>query len=181
MNSTPQLHAKTASTANSTTANSYFYFTFSLLLFTFSFIYSYLTIMIYLTRRERFSAAHRLCNPKLSDEENSELYGACANPHWHGHNYILWVTVKGKNNPDTGYVVDLKQLSALIQEKIVKKLDHKNLNLEVDFLKDTFASTENLAIGIWEQLQPAINELGVELHAVKVQETENNYVEYYGA
>jgi 6-pyruvoyltetrahydropterin/6-carboxytetrahydropterin synthase len=136
--------------------------------------------MIYLTRRERFSAAHRLCNPKLSDEENSELYGPCANPHWHGHNYILWVTVKGKNNPKTGYVVDLKQLSGLIQDKIVKKLDHRNLNLEVDFLNEKIASTENLVIGIWEQLEPSIRNLGVELHAIKIQETENNIVEYFG-
>ena len=127
--------------------------------------------MIYLTRRERFSAAHRLYNPGLTDEENFKLYGACSNPNWHGHNYILWVTIKGKINPATGYVVDLKQLSDIIKEKVIEKLDHKNINLEVDFLKDQYASTENLAIGIWEQLESYIKRLGVELHSIKVQET----------
>ena len=132
--------------------------------------------MIYLTRRERFSAAHRLCNPKLSDEENSELYGACANPHWHGHNYILWVTVKGKSNPDTGYVVDLKQLSALIQEKIVKKLDHKNLNLDVEEFKSKNPTAENIAVMIYEKLRNKIDtkfEIKIFLY-----ETERNFVEY---
>ena len=144
------------------------------------FVILYKNIMIYLTRRERFSAAHRLYNPKLTDEENLNLYGQCSNPNWHGHNYDLWITIKGNNNPVTGYVVDLKQLSALIKENIILKLDHKNLNLEVDFLKDAILSTENLAIGIWKQLEPFIKDLGVELHSVKIQETENNSVEYFG-
>ncbi len=136
--------------------------------------------MVYLTRRERFSAAHRLFNPKLTDEENEQIYGPCANPNWHGHNYILWVTIKGKVNPDTGYVVDLKQLSKIIRDRVIMKLDHKNINTEVDFMKDQFISTENLAMGIWKELEPFIQALNVELHSVKLQETENNTVEYFG-
>ena len=136
--------------------------------------------MIYLTRRERFSAAHRLYNPSLTDEENYRLYGPCSNPNWHGHNYVLWITIKGKINPDTGYVVDLKELSAIIKEHVIEKLDHKNLNMEVDFLKGEYLSTENLAVGIWNQLEPPIKLLGVELHSVKIEETENNFIEYFG-
>ena len=136
--------------------------------------------MIYLTRRERFSAAHRLFNPALSDEENLEQFGQCANPNWHGHNYILWVTVKGELNPDTGYVVNLKEVSQLLKEKVVDKLDHKNINLDVDFMKDIIVSTENLAIAIWNELKLHIEEMGIELHCVKIQETENNVVEYFG-
>lgn len=136
--------------------------------------------MVYLTRRERFSAAHRLFNPSLTDAENEELYGPCSNPNWHGHNYVLWVTIRGEINPDTGYVVDLKYLSSIIKERVIEKLDHKNINKEVDFMKDQYVSTENLAKGIWNELEPSINELGVELHAVKLQETENNSVEYFG-
>ncbi len=136
--------------------------------------------MIYLTRRERFSAAHRLCQPGLSDDENLELYGPCANPNWHGHNYILWVIVKGEIKAQTGYAADLKQISNVIKEKVVDKLDHKNLNLEVDFMKDIIASTENLAVAIWKELEDDIRKLGVEMHSIKLQETENNIVEYFG-
>ena len=136
--------------------------------------------MVFLTRRERFSAAHRLYNPSLTDAENEALYGPCSNPNWHGHNYILWVTIKGEINPETGYVVDLKDLSKLIKERVVSKLDHKNINKEVDFMKDRFVSTENLAKGIWDELEPGILELGVKLHAVRLEETENNSVEYFG-
>jgi len=136
--------------------------------------------MVYLTRRERFSAAHRLFNPELTDEENERIYGPCANPNWHGHNYILWVTIRGEVNPGTGYVVDLKKLSQIIQEKVIKKVDHKNINTEVEFMKDQFISTENLAIGIWNELKLSLGVLGAELHSVKLQETENNTVEYFG-
>jgi 6-pyruvoyltetrahydropterin/6-carboxytetrahydropterin synthase len=136
--------------------------------------------MVFLTRRERFSAAHRLFNPALSDEENEELYGPCANPNWHGHNYILWVTISGEVNPETGYVVDLKELSRVIREKVIVKLDHKNINTEVDFMQGEFVSTENLARGIWREIEPSIEKLGVKLHSVKIRETENNSVEYFG-
>lgn len=136
--------------------------------------------MIYLTRRERFSAAHRLYRPGLSDEQNRELYGACSNPNWHGHNYVLFVTIKGKVDPETGYVVDLKHISRILKTRVIEKLDHKNINLEVDFMKDTIASTENIAIGIWNELESEIRALGVDLHCVRLEETENNSVEYYG-
>ena len=136
--------------------------------------------MVFVTRRERFSAAHRLFNPDLSDSENEELYGPCSNPNWHGHNYVVWITIRGDVNKDTGYVVDLKQLSRIIREKVVVKLDHKNINTEVDFMKGQFVSTENLAKGIWKELEPSIEALGVQMHSVKLQETENNSVEYFG-
>ena len=137
--------------------------------------------MIYLTRRERFNAAHRLFRADWTDEKNSEVYGKCANPNWHGHNYILLVTVKGEIKPDLGYVVDLKTLSKLIRDKIIDRLDHKNINLEVDFLKDKVASTENIAISIWEELEPETRKLDVELHSIRLEETENNFVEYFGS
>jgi len=136
--------------------------------------------MVFLTRRERFSAAHRLYNPALSDEENEQIYGACSNPNWHGHNYVLWVTVKGEVNPDTGYVADLKQVSTIIREVIVNRIDHKNINLEVEFMDGKMVSTENLVIAIWEELEAHMQAIGLELHAVKLEETENNSVEYYG-
>jgi len=136
--------------------------------------------MVYLTRRERFSAAHRLFNPALTDQENEKIYGPCSNPNWHGHNYILWVTIAGDVNPGSGYVVDLQQLGNIIRDRVIGKLDHRNINLEVDFMKGKYISTENLAMGIWDELEPHINALGVTLHSVKLQETENNSVEYFG-
>ncbi|MDX2442267.1 MAG: 6-carboxytetrahydropterin synthase [Bacteroidales bacterium] len=136
--------------------------------------------MIYLTRRERFNAAHQLVNPNWSEEENFKVYGKCSNPNWHGHNYELFVTIKGEINEKLGYVADLKSLSNIINEKVISKLDHKNINLEVSFMKGKVATTENLAISIWEVLQPYVNELGAELHKIRITETENNSVEYYG-
>lgn len=137
--------------------------------------------MIYITRREHFNAAHRLFKAGLSDAENDELFGKCANVNWHGHNYTLFVTVKGNINPETGYCINLKDLSKIIREYVTDKLDHKNLNLDVDFLKDKMTSTEVVAIEIWKQLLPHINNLGAcKLHCVKLVETENNSVEYYG-
>jgi 6-pyruvoyltetrahydropterin/6-carboxytetrahydropterin synthase len=136
--------------------------------------------MIYITRRERFNAAHRLFRTDWSEQENKDMFGGCANPNWHGHNYELFVTVKGKINPELGYVMNLKDLSSLVKVKVIEKLDHKNLNLDVDFLKDVMTSTENVAIAIWEQLEMPIRELGVELHGIKLMETENNFVEYFG-
>jgi len=136
--------------------------------------------MVFVTRRERFSAAHRLCNESWTDKKNEEVFDPCSNPLWHGHNYIVWITVKGKVNPETGYVCDLKLLGELIRETIIDKVDHRNLNLEVDFLENTIVSTENLAIKFWEELEQRVKQLGIELHAVKIEETENNYVEYFG-
>lgn len=136
--------------------------------------------MIYITRRERFNAAHRLFKPEYSDEQNLEVFGKCSNPNWHGHNYTLFVTVKGEVNPDTGFLVNLKNLSALIDERVIEKLDHRNINLEVDFMMGKLASTENLAIGIWNELSESITEMGATLHSIKLYETENNFVEYLG-
>ena len=134
--------------------------------------------MVYLTRKEHFNAAHRLFNPKWSDEENEAVFGKCANKHFHGHNYNLFVTVKGEPDPDTGLIINAKNLSIIINKTIADKLDHKNLNLEVDFLKNIIPSTENLAKAIWQQLEPHIQ--GCKLHCVRLFETENIFAEYYG-
>ena len=135
--------------------------------------------MVYLTRVEHFNAAHKLYNPAWSPEKNEAVFGKCANENWHGHNYELYVTVKGKPNKDTGFVMDVKVLSELIKEKVIEKVDHRNLNLDVDFLQGQFCSTENLAMGIWQQLQPHLP-AGVSLHCVKLYETPRIYVEYFG-
>lgn len=134
----------------------------------------------YLTRRERFSAAHRLYRTDLSDEENLNLFGQCSHPNWHGHNYELIVTVKGEVSKDLGYVVNLKLVSQIIRERVISKLDHRNVNIDVDFMQGVLATTENLAIAIWRQLDQPIREIGAELYCVKIKETENNFVEYYG-
>ncbi|HSH51729.1 MAG TPA: 6-carboxytetrahydropterin synthase [Bacteroidales bacterium] len=136
--------------------------------------------MMYLTRRERFCAAHRLFREEWDDKKNLEVFGKCSHKNWHGHNYFLYVTVKGELNPETGFVINIKRLSTIIKEKVIEKLDHRNINIDVDFMQGKIASTENLAIGIWEQLKPAVEVLGIELHCVKIQETENNFVEYFG-
>ena len=136
--------------------------------------------MIYLTRRERFNAAHRLYREDLSEEENFRIYGKCSNPNWHGHNYELFVTIKGKVRERLGYVLNLKDLSKIITENIIEKLDHKNMNLEVDFMQGKIASTENLVVAIWDLLSPMVKKMGAELHKIRIVETENNSVEYYG-
>jgi 6-pyruvoyltetrahydropterin/6-carboxytetrahydropterin synthase len=136
--------------------------------------------MIFITRRERFNAAHKLFNERWSPEKNAEVFGKCANANWHGHNFDLIVTVKGEVNPDTGFVVNLKALSSLIRTRIIDKVDHTNLNLDVDFMQGIMPSTENLAIAIWQQLEGEIAAMGATLHCIKLVETENNYVEYYG-
>lgn len=136
--------------------------------------------MIFITRKEQFNAAHRMFRPEWDDKTNFEIFGKCSNPNWHGHNYTLFVTVKGHLNPQTGFLVNLKDLSAVIREKVIDKLDHKNINIEVDFMKGLIASTENLAIAIWEQLEFPIKNMGALLHCIKVCETDNNFVEYFG-
>ncbi len=135
--------------------------------------------MVYLTRIEHFNAAHKLYNPSWSREKNDEVFGKCANDNWHGHNYELYVTVKGQPDPDTGFVFDVKRLSLLIREHVTEKIDHLNLNLDVDFMKGKMCSTENLAIGIWNQLKPHLP-AGVLLHAIKLYETPRIFVEYFG-
>jgi 6-pyruvoyltetrahydropterin/6-carboxytetrahydropterin synthase len=136
--------------------------------------------MIYITRKEHFNAAHKLFRAEWSNEKNEKVFGKCSNPNWHGHNYDLFVTVKGEINPETGFLVDLKLLSKIIKEKVIEKLDHRNINLEVDFMQGKMASTEVLAIGIWNEIANEINELGCKLHSIKLFETENNFVEYFG-
>ncbi len=136
--------------------------------------------MIYITRRERFNAAHRLFRADYSDEENTKVFGKCSNPNWHGHNYELFVTVKGNIDKETGFLVNLKILSNIIREQVINKLDHKNINIEVDFMHGKLASTENLAVGIWNELKKHIDALSIELQSVKVTESENNFVEYFG-
>ena len=133
---------------------------------------------VYITRRETFAAAHRLFKPELSDEENFKLFGKCSNPNWHGHNYTLEVVVTGKVNPGTGFVLDIKDLKALIHKYIIDKVDHKNLNSETDFMKDKIPTSENLTIAIWDELKNKIP--NGELYSVKLYETENNYFEYKG-
>lgn len=135
--------------------------------------------MVYLTRAEHFNAAHKLYNPAWDHKKNEEIFGKCANENWHGHNYELLVTIKGNPDPNTGFVFDVKRLSVIINEHIIEKLDHRNLNVDVDFMKGKMCSTENLAIGIWEQLEPHLPK-DVSLHCIKLYETPRIYVEYYG-
>ncbi|MEO6068909.1 MAG: 6-carboxytetrahydropterin synthase [Chitinophagaceae bacterium] len=135
--------------------------------------------MVYLTRVEHFNAAHKLYNPTWSAEKNDEVFGKCANENWHGHNYELYVTVKGNPDKDTGFVFDVKRLSLIIKDHILDKLDHRNLNIDVEFLSGQFCSTENLAIAIWQQLTPHLPQ-AVQLHCIKLYETPRIYVEYFG-
>ncbi len=136
--------------------------------------------MVYLERRERFNAAHQLYNPAWSEEANREVFGKCANRNYHGHNYELFVTVKGEINPETGFVVNLSELSQIIHTHVIDVLDHKNLNLDVPFLQGKYTSTEVLAEEIWKILFPMVAGLGATLHRIRITETENNAVEYYG-
>ena len=135
---------------------------------------------VYIIRKEHFNAAHKLWRNDWSDEKNEEIFGKCANKNWHGHNFNLIVTVKGTPNPDTGFVINLKDLSKIIKTEVVDIFDHKNLNLDVDCMKDILASTENMVIKIWEILeQPILNAGGI-LAKIRLEETENNFVEYFG-
>jgi 6-pyruvoyltetrahydropterin/6-carboxytetrahydropterin synthase len=139
-------------------------------------------MIVYVSRKEHFNAAHKLYNPAWSKEKNIEVFGPCANENWHGHNFDLIVTVKGEPDPDTGFVIDLKKLSTLIRYDVTEKLDHKNLNLDVDFMQGKLASCENLAVEIWKILQLRIRPISKfgELHSIKLYETPRNYVEYFG-
>jgi 6-pyruvoyltetrahydropterin/6-carboxytetrahydropterin synthase len=137
-------------------------------------------LMIYVTRKEHFNAAHKLARPEWTDEENEAVFGKCANTNWHGHNFNLYVTVKGEPNELTGFVIDLKVLSEIIREKVTEQLDHKNLNLDVPFMNGIMPSTENLAIAIWKQLEDSIVKHKCNLYCIKLFETENNFAEYFG-
>lgn len=134
--------------------------------------------MVYLTRKEHFNASHRLHHAKWSAEKNREVFGPCANANFHGHNYKLAVTVKGEPDPDTGFIVNAKELSIIIKEEILDRFDHRNLNLDVDDFQDIQPSTENFVQVIWKRLESRLGE-GV-LHRVLLEETETISAEYYG-
>lgn len=135
--------------------------------------------MVYLTRVEHFNAAHKLYNPAWDKERNEFVFGKCANENWHGHNYELHITIKGEVVEDTGFLFDVKILSLLINQFVLEKLDHKNLNLDVEFLKGKMCSTENIAVAIWHQLAPRLP-MEARLHCVKLYETPRIFVEYFG-
>jgi 6-pyruvoyltetrahydropterin/6-carboxytetrahydropterin synthase len=134
--------------------------------------------VVHVTRRAHFNAAHRLHNPDFDEAWNREQFGHCNNPHWHGHNYVVEVTVKGEPHPETGYVIDLGELKRIVHEAIIAKCDHRNLNIEVDFLKGILPSTENLVIAFWNEIQPRLT--AGTLHSVRLYETERNFAEYLG-
>lgn len=135
---------------------------------------------VYITRREQFNAAHKLWREEWSDEKNEEIFGRCSNKNWHGHNFELYITVKGIPDEKTGFVIDFKILSKLIKNEVIDVLDHKNLNLDIPFLEGIMTTTENVIIKIWERLYPKIKEIGGELVKIKLAETGNNFVEYFG-
>ena len=138
--------------------------------------------MVYVSRKEHFNAAHKLYNSSWSTEKNEEVFGVCANKNWHGHNFDLTVTVAGTPNPDTGFVVDLKKLGVLIREEIVSKVDHKNLNVDVDFMHGKMPTIEVFIMEIWKILEPAVNEMAPtgKLHKLLLTETNKQFAEYYG-
>jgi len=135
--------------------------------------------LLYLTRKEHFNAAHRLWNDNWSEEKNFETFGKCANPHYHGHNFDLYVTVKGQPNPDTGCVMDLKVLKVIIRDQVTDQLDHQNLNLDVAWLQGQMPSIESMAVAMWPRIANSLPS-GVQLHKITLWETQNNFVEYFG-
>jgi 6-pyruvoyltetrahydropterin/6-carboxytetrahydropterin synthase len=134
--------------------------------------------IVTVTRRMTFNAAHRVHNPELSDLENARLFGKCNNPNWHGHNYVLEVSVRGPVEERTGYVMDLAHLREVVGREIIEKVDHRNLNLDVDFMRGVIPTTENLAVACWRILAPAI--APAQLQRIRLWESENNMVEYAG-
>ena len=139
--------------------------------------------MIYVSRKEHFNAAHRLFNPEWSEEKNEEVFGPCTNKNWHGHNFNLIITVKGEIDEESGYLIDLKILSDLIKTEIIQKVDHKNFNVDVEFMSGKMTSCENIIIEFWKILAPKIPEISLNkarLSNIRLEETINNYVEYSG-
>jgi len=136
--------------------------------------------MIYIKRTEKFCAAHKLWNNKWSAEENHRVFGKCSNENFHGHNYVLDVTVKGEIDPETGFVMNFTHLKRILRDKIIDVVDHKNLNVDIDFLKDKFTSAEVMAVEFWNLIEEDIAKVGGQLHCITLQETDNNLVEYYG-
>jgi 6-pyruvoyltetrahydropterin/6-carboxytetrahydropterin synthase len=134
---------------------------------------------VFITRQVHFNSAHRLHNPARSQRWNEAQYGLCTNPHWHGHNYVLEVTLRGRPDPDTGYIMDLGELKRILHRAVVDKCDHRNLNEEVPFLRGIIPSTENLVIAFWQEIEPLIPPPGV-LDCVRLYETPRNFAEYRG-
>jgi 6-pyruvoyltetrahydropterin/6-carboxytetrahydropterin synthase len=133
---------------------------------------------VYITRQVHFNSAHRLYNPTKSLAWNQKQYGLCTNPHWHGHNYVLEVTLKGQPDPETAYIMDLAELKRILHKAVVDKCDHRNLNDEVDFLRGIIPSTENLVIAFWQEIAPHIKH--GQLHCVRLYETPRNFAEFFG-
>ena len=136
--------------------------------------------MLYITRKFHFSASHRLYKEGLTPEENENLYGKCSNANGHGHNYNLEITVCGELDPQTCFVMDLKELKELVNNEIIDKVDHKNFNMDVDFMKNEIPTTENIAVKFWDIIKNKIDNSHRRLYSVKLTETENNFVEYRG-
>ena len=134
--------------------------------------------VVSITRQVHFNSAHRLYNPTKSQKWNEDRYGLCTNPHWHGHNYVLEVTLRGQPDPETGYIMDLGELKKILHEHVVDQCDHRNLNDEVAFLRGVIPSTENLVIAFWNQIAPHIH--AGRLHCVRLRETPRNFAEYHG-
>ena len=137
-----------------------------------------LPVVVSITRQVHFNSAHRLYNPTKSQKWNEDRYGLCTNPHWHGHNYVLEVTLRGQPDPETGYIMDLGELKKILHEHVVDQCDHRNLNDEVAFLRGVIPSTENLVIAFWNQIAPHIH--AGRLHCVRLWETPRNFAEYHG-
>jgi 6-pyruvoyltetrahydropterin/6-carboxytetrahydropterin synthase len=135
--------------------------------------------IVTVTRRMTFNAAHRVHNPALSDEENRAIFGKCNNPNWHGHNYVLEVSVAGEIDERTGYVVDLGIVKQVVQDAIIDRVDHRNLNIEVDFMRGIIPTTENLVVACWRVLEPRFRP--ARLKRLRLWETENHHVEYDGS
>jgi 6-pyruvoyltetrahydropterin/6-carboxytetrahydropterin synthase len=136
--------------------------------------------MMLITRKFHFSASHRVYDPKLSDAENLKLYGKCSNSNGHGHNYVMDITVSGEVDHNTGFVMDLSELKDIVEKNIIEKVDHKNLNIDVEFLKGILPSTEHLTVKFWEQIESTVNTKNRKLYSVRLQETINNSAEYRG-
>jgi 6-pyruvoyltetrahydropterin/6-carboxytetrahydropterin synthase len=139
--------------------------------------------MVYITKQVHFCAAHKLYNPDWSREKNEEIFGPCANENWHGHNFDLYITIKGMPDEGSGFVMNFKELKKIINREIIDKVDHKNLNVEVPFMKDKMTSCENLIVEFWKILEPIIRKKSdqrASLHKLKLYETPTSYAEYYG-
>lgn len=136
--------------------------------------------LLFITRKFHFSASHRVYDPSLSDQENFRIYGKCSNPNGHGHNYLMKITVAGEIDPKIGFVMDLTELKEIVEKEIISKVDHKNLNVDVDFMKGILPSTENVAVKFWEQIENKINKPQRKLYSIRIEETVNNSVEYRG-